>query len=480
MEPDYPVSEARVICESDVPIRVYSSSRAASRWAGHGTCFAIPVFVLTQTCTRLAIGFRPWSDPKAIADGPAILKYIRETARDHGVEEKIRYNHYVQRASWSTTDARWTVDVKTGNGPVQFTCHFLYLCTGYYEYDAGYTPEWPGVDRFQGTIVHPQKWPEDLDYDGKRIVVIGSGATAVTLVPALAERATHVTMLQRSPSYVMSLPAEDRVANLLRPILPARAAYAITRWKNVLLTMFFYTLAKKRPELFKRMLARGVRRELGEDYDIKHFTPHYNPWDQRLCLVPDSDLFQSIHAGRASIVTDTIESFTETGLQLKSGEHLDADVIVTATGLVLKLMAGLELVVDGESVDLSKTLAYKGMMYSDVPNLASAFGYTNASWTLKCDLTSEYVCRLINYMDRHGYSQCAARLNDPSVTPEPVLDFTSGYVLRALHTLPRQGSKQPWRLYQNYIKDVSLIRFGKLDDGTMEFKGNGKQQLPAG
>jgi monooxygenase len=419
----------------------------------------------------LGYRFRPWSDPKAIADGPAILNYIRETAREYGVEDKIRYNQYVRCASWSTENARWTVDVETDDGNVQYTCNFLYLCTGYYEYAAGYTPEWPNFEKFKGTVIHPQKWPEDLNWDDKRIVVIGSGATAVTLVPALATRAAHVTMLQRSPSYVMSLPAEDRIANILRPILPPRAAYAMTRWKNVLLTMFFYSWARKWPESFKRMLARGVRTELGADYDLKHFSPNYDPWDQRLCLVPDSDLFHSIQDGRASIVTDTIETFTETGLQLTSGDHLDADIVVTATGLVLRLMAGLELVVDEAKVDLSKTVAYKGMMYNDVPNLASAFGYTNASWTLKCDLTSEYVCRLINFMDKHGYVQCTARLNDPSVMPEPVLDFTSGYVMRALDTLPRQGSKHPWRLHQNYIKDLSMLRFGRLDDGTMEFKG---------
>ena len=452
------------------PQKTFAILEGRESMGGTWDLFRYPGIRSDSDMYTLGYRFRPWTDPKAIADGPAILNYIRETAAEFELNDRIRYSHYVRRASWSTADARWTVDVETKTGTVQFSCHFLYLCTGYYDYAAGYTPEWPGVETFQGTIVHPQKWPEGLNYDGKRVVVIGSGATAVTLVPALAERAAHVTMLQRSPSYVMSLPAEDRVANLLRPILPARAAYAITRWKNVLLTMFFYTLARRRPEMFKRMLARGVRRELGDDYDIKHFSPYYNPWDQRLCLVPDSDLFRSIHEGRASVVTDTIETFTETGLQLKSGDHLDADIIVTATGLVLRLMAGLELVVDGKPVDLSKTIAYKGMMYSDVPNLASAFGYTNASWTLKCDLTSEYVCRLINYMDRHGYSQCAARLNDPSVTPEPVLDFTSGYVLRALHTLPRQGSKQPWRLYQNYVRDLSMIRFGKLDDGTMEFK----------
>jgi cation diffusion facilitator CzcD-associated flavoprotein CzcO len=277
-------------------------------------------------------------------------------------------------------------------------------------------------------------------------------------------------MLQRSPTYVVSRPAEDKIANSLRRLLPGRAAYVIARWKNVFLQMFFYNLARARPKLFKWMLAKGVRKNLGEQYDLRHFTPQYNPWDQRLCLVPDSDLFESIRDGRATIVTDEIETFTETGLQLKSGEQLSADIIVTATGLVLKLMSGLQLTVDGSRVDLSQTITYKGMMYSDVPNLASAFGYTNASWTLKCDLTSEYVCRLLKHMDQHGYAQCTPRVNDPAVTPVPAIDFTSGYVLRALHTLPQQGSKTPWRLHQNYVKDLSMLRYGRVDDGAMEFK----------
>jgi cation diffusion facilitator CzcD-associated flavoprotein CzcO len=302
------------------------------------------------------------------------------------------------------------------------------------------------------------------------VVVIGSGATAVTLVPAMAERAAHVTMLQRSPTYVVTRPAQDKIANTLRWLLPAGAAYALTRWKNVFLQMFFYNLARSRPDLFKWMLARGVRHQLGEQYDLKHFTPEYNPWDQRLCLVPDSDLFKSINDGRATVVTDEIETFTEAGLLLKSGEHLDADIIVTATGLVLKLMSGLQLTVDSAPVDLSKTITYKGMMYSDVPNVASAFGYTNASWTLKCDLTAEYVCRLLKHMDQHGYAQCTPRLNDPELTAVPAIDFNSGYVLRALHSLPQQGSKTPWRLHQNYVKDLSMFRFGRVDDGTMEFK----------
>ena len=418
----------------------------------------------------LGYRFRPWRNAKAIADGPAIRDYIRDTAAEFDVDKKIRYGHRVKEASWSSDSARWTIKAETVNGVAEFSCGFLYLCTGYYDYDNGYTPEWPGVQDFRGRMIHPQKWPEDLDYSNKRVVVIGSGATAVTLVPAMAETAKCVTMLQRSPTYIMTLPSEDRIANFLRRLLPERAAYALTRWKNVMLQMFFYVLSRKRPATMRRLIDKGARRELGGAYDPKHFTPAYNPWDQRLCLVPDSDLFQAVRDGRASIVTDHIEKFTATGLLLKSGERLEADIIVTATGLNLKLMAGLQLVVDGAPVDLSKTMAYKGMMYSDVPNVASAFGYTNASWTLKCDLTAEYVCRILHYMDRHGYVQCTPRKTDPSIKEERVLDFTSGYVERAIHTLPTQGSKTPWRLHQNYVKDLSMLRYGRVDDGTMEFR----------
>jgi cation diffusion facilitator CzcD-associated flavoprotein CzcO len=417
----------------------------------------------------LGYRFRPWRESKSMADGPAILSYIRETAAEYEVDKTIRYNHRVRRASWSSDHARWTVEAETEKTVVQLTCNFLYVCTGYYDYEAGYTPEWAGVERFRGTIVHPQKWPEDLDYAGKRVVVIGSGATAITLVPALAEHAAHVTMLQRSPSYVVSRPAEDKVANFLRRVLPDHAAYMLTRWKNVLSGSFFYRLARKKPAVFKWMVARGVRRQLREKYDSKHFTPHYNPWDQRLCMVPDANLFHAMRDGRVSVVTDHIETFTEDGLLLKSGERLDADIIVTATGLVLRIFSGLQLVVDGAPVDLTKMLVYKGMMFSDVPNLAFAIGYTNASWTLKCDLAAEYVCRLLNHMDHHGYSVCTPRLNDPDVGEQPVIDFNSGYVLRALHTLPRQGLKTPWRLHQNYVKDLSMMRYGRVEDGAMEF-----------
>lgn len=442
------------------------------RMGGTWDLFRYPGVRSDSDMYTLGYRFRPWRGNKAMAGAPAILDYIRETAVEYGVDKAIRYNHRVRRASWSSTQARWTIEAETGHDKTvaQLSCDFLYLCTGYYDYASGYTPEWAGVERFRGTMVHPQKWPEDLDYTGKRVVVIGSGATAITLVPAMAERAAHVTMLQRSPSYVVSRPAEDRVAKFLRRILPDRAAYMLSRWKNVLSATFFYNLARKRPELFKWMVARGVRSELGEKYDPRHFTPPYNPWDQRLCLVPDADLFQAIRAGRVSVVTDHVETFTEDGIMLKSGEHLNADIIVTATGLVLRLFSGMQLEVDHAPVDLPKTLVYKGMMFSDVPNLAFAIGYTNASWTLKCDLAAEYVCRLLNHMDHHGYSICTPRLNDPDVEEEPVIDFNSGYVLRALHTLPRQGSKTPWRLHQNYIRDLSMMRYGRVEDGTMEFK----------
>ena len=453
----------------ECPKKSFAILEGREAMGGTWDLFRYPGIRSDSDMYTLGYRFRPWNDPKAIADGPAILKYIRETAEEYKLNEKIRYNHRVRKATWSSDDALWTVEAEQDKSIVRFTCSFLYLCTGYYDYENGYTPDWEGIERFQGRIVHPQKWSEDIDYADKRIIVIGSGATAVTLVPALAERAAHVTMLQRSPTYIVSRPSQDKIANGLRAILPARAAYTITRWKNVLLGMFFYNLARKRPSVMKRLIAKGVRKELGEEA-LNDFTPNYDPWDQRLCLVPDSDLFRAIRDGKASVVTDHIETFTQTGIKLKSGEQLDADIIVTATGLVMKLMAGLQLVVDGEPVDFSKKLAYKGMMYSDVPNAASAFGYTNASWTLKCDLTAQYVCRMLNYMDSHGYAICTPRLNDPSVEPEPAVDFTSGYVQRALPTLPQQGSKTPWRLHQNYVKDLSMLRYGRVDDGTMEFK----------
>ena len=458
--------------QMDCPGESFAILEGRAALGGTWDLFRYPGVRSDSDMFTLGYRFRPWTDPKAIADGPSILEYIRDTAKEFGIDEKIRYEHRVVQAVWSTNEALWTVETAVGEekSKVRLTCNFLYLCTGYYDYDKGYTPEFAGMEQFQGNIVHPQKWTDDIDYNGKKVVVIGSGATAVTLVPALATQAAHVTMLQRSPTYIVSRPAEDKIANFLRSILPNRAAYAITRWKNVLLGMFFYNLSRKRPSVMKELIAKGVKKNLGEEVAAEHFTPVYNPWDQRLCLIPDADLFHSIKDGKATVVTDHIETFTPNGIQLKSGEHLDADIIVTATGLVMKIMAGMNLVVDGETVDMSKKFAYKGMMFSDVPNLASALGYTNASWTLKCDLTAQYICRMLKFMDENGYAICTPRLNDPTVEPIPVVDFNSGYIQRAIKTLPSQGSKHPWRLHQNYVKDLRMLRYGNLEDGTMEFK----------
>ncbi len=441
-----------------------------SAMGGTWDLFRYPGIRSDSDMFTLGYRFRPWTDPKAIADGPAILEYIRETAREFDIDKEIRYSHRVVKAAWSTDDALWTIEAEVGAEKVNLTCNFLYFCTGYYDYENGYTPDFPGMETFQGKVVHPQKWTDDIDYNGKKIIVIGSGATAVTLVPALATKAAHVTMLQRSPTYVVSRPAEDKIANALRKYLPPNAAYTLSRWKNVLLGMFFYNFSRKRPAAMKRLVAKGVKKEIGAELAEKHFSPTYNPWDQRLCLVPDSDLFRAISEKKASVVTDQIETFTPSGIQLKSGEHLDADIIVTATGLVMKIIAGMTLEVDGETVDLSKTMTYKGMMYSDIPNAASALGYTNASWTLKCDLTAQYVCRMLNFMDENGYAICTPRLDDPTVERIPVVDFNSGYIQRAIQTLPSQGSKHPWKLHQNYVKDLRMLRHGNLEDGTMEFK----------
>ena len=456
--------------QMECPEKSFAIFEGRAAIGGTWDLFRYPGIRSDSDMFTLGYRFRPWTDPKAIADGPSILKYIRDTSEEFGLDEKIRYGHRVVQADWSSEKALWTVtaEIAGTNSSSQFTCNFLYLCTGYYDYESGYTPDFEGMERFHGPIVHPQKWTEDIEYSGKRVVVIGSGATAVTLVPALAEQAEHVTMLQRSPTYIVRVPSEDKIANLLNAALPPRMAYAIARWKNIFRQMFFYALSRKLPSLMKRLIDWGVKNQVGEEARAD-FKPNYNPWDQRLCVVPDSDLFRSIRDKKASVITDQIDTFTESGLKLKSGKHLDADIIVTATGLVMKLMSGLQLVVDGEPVDLSKKLTYKGMMYSDIPNAASAFGYTNASWTLKCDLTTQYICRLLNFMDENGYKICTPRLNDPSIKPEPAVDFTSGYIQRALETLPKQGSKAPWRVHQNYFKDIRMFRYGNLEDGTMEF-----------
>lgn len=425
----------------------------------------------------LGYQFKPWREAKAIADGPSILNYMQETASENGIDGHIRENHLVEAASWSSDDACWTIDVTqadTGE-KTQFRCNFLLMCSGYYSYAGGYTPEFKGRDRFQGEIVHPQDWPEGLAYRDKKVVIIGSGATAMTLLPAMSQDVEHIVMLQRSPTYVVSLPDKDKIANFLRKILPENIAYAITRWKNVTYQQYIYRLSRKKPEKFKKALIDMVRKELGPEFDVEtHFVPNYNPWDQRLCLVPNSDLFKAIRSGKASVVTDHVDTFTENGILLTSGKELAADIIITATGLDLKVLGGTRFSVDGQAVDFAKAYTYKGMMYSGVPNMISTFGYVNASWTLRADLISDYTCRLINHMDAEGVGSCTPRLRDDEkdMPSKPyIANFSSGYMQRVMHLFPKQGDHEPWTNPQNYRRDKRMIRRGQIADSSLEFGG---------
>ncbi len=454
------------------PDRSFALIEARESLGGTWDLFRYPGIRSDSDMYTLGYDFRPWTDPKSIADGESILRYVQDTARVYGITDRIRYRRRVVAMSWDSSRARWTARIeRTDTGATEWvTADFVYSCTGYYRYDEGYTPDFPGTERYEGAIIHPQHWPEDLDTAGRHVVVIGSGATAVTLVPALARTAGHVTMLQRSPAYITSLPDRDVISAALRRFLPPSWAYTITRWKNVLVHTGFYKLSRRRPGLVRRILRKRLEAQLPDDFDVDtHFTPDYDPWDQRLCLVPNNDLFKALRSGQASMVTDTIETFTETGLRLDSGRHLEADVIVTATGLNLLMMGGMEITVDGTPVDLADTVAYKGMMLSGVPNFAFATGYTNASWTLKVDLVSDYVCRLLHHMDTRGYGQVTPVEPGDSVELRPLIDLESGYVKRSLDQLPRQGSREPWQLHQNYIRDVKLFRKGELDDEGVRF-----------
>jgi cation diffusion facilitator CzcD-associated flavoprotein CzcO len=466
----------------ECPRKSFALLEGRATMGGTWDLFRYPGIRSDSDMYTMGYKFKPWRNAKAIADGPSIMSYLQETAAEFGVDKKIRFNAKVVSAAWSSDTAQWTVTVQhseTGETS-QIGCNFLWMCSGYYRYDKGYLPDFPGYEQFQGTLIHPQKWPEDLDYTGKRVVIVGSGATAVTLVPAMAEKAAHVTMVQRTPTYMVSLPGTDALVHALRRVLPERAVYALTRWKNTLLAMVIYQLSQRRPEFVKSLIKKQLRKELGPDFDIeRHFTPPYNPWDQRMCLVPDGDMFIALRERRASIVTDTIETFTPTGIRLKSGEHLDADIIVTATGLDLVSLGGAALTVDGRAVQINQTTSYKGSMLTDVPNLAFVFGYTNASWTLKADLICAYVCRVLNYMERHGYRQVTAHLDDPSVETMPLLNLSSGYIQRAVDRFPQQGSKLPWRLYQNYFLDTLMIRYGSLKDKALVF-GGAPTAAPAG
>jgi len=454
------------------PRKKYVIFEARADIGGTWDLFRYPGVRSDSDMFTLGYPFRPWKSSRALADGPTILNYVRGTAREYGIDQKIRFQHRVQSASFSSQNARWLLKVKnaaTGD-TVECTCNFLYGCTGYYRYDAGYQPSFPGAERFRGQFIHPQQWPEDLDYSGKKVVVIGSGATAVTLVPAMADKAAHVTMLQRSPSYILSLPANDHLADRLQRMLPAGAAHRIVRWKNILVSMGIYQFSRRAPSKARTMLRQGAAKDLPQGYEVdKHFNPRYQPWDQRLCLVPDSDLFKSISSGKASVITDQIDTITESGVKLKSGQHLEADIIVSATGLRMLALGAVNLAIDGAPVDIGKAFIYKGTMLSNVPNFAFCLGYTNASWTLRADLASTFVCRVLNYMDRHGYRTCAPVWDTASLEAKPLLSLTSGYVLRAAENLPKQAGAEPWLLRQNYILDMLTMKLGRLRDGILKF-----------
>ncbi len=458
--------------QTDAPGTSYEILEARGASGGTWDLFRYPGVRSDSDMFTLGYAFRPWKEAKAIAGGQEILRYVRETATAYGIDEHISYHSRVVRADWDGQDARWTVTVEhAGSGArTTRTCGFLYVCSGYYRYDQGYTPDWPGREDFAGVVVHPQHWPENLDVAGRRVVVIGSGATAVTLVPALAETAAHVTMLQRSPSFVLAFPTRDPVADLLRRVLPERQAHAAVRWKNVQLATVIYTMCRKHPARMRALLRRGVLSRLPAGYDVdRHFTPDYEPWDQRMCLVPDGDLFTAIRSGRADVVTDHIEAFTATGLRLRSGATLEADVIVTATGLNLLPLGGIELTVDGEAVLIPQRVAYKGMMLDGVPNLAFTLGYTNASWTLKVERVCAYVGRMLHSMQRSGYAIVTPRLPSEPMSTSPFIDMTSGYFERSRASLPLQGDRAPWRLEQHYRKDAALFR-GPGRDEELEFR----------
>lgn len=423
----------------------------------------------------LGYRFKPWQAAKSIADGPSILDYVKETASERGIDQHIRYGHTLKKANWCAEKACWELQVQTdeSESPLTLYCNMLLMCSGYYSYANGYKPDFPDESAFRGPIVHPQHWPEDLDYKGKRVLIIGSGATAMTLGPAMSEQAAQVTMLQRSPTYVVSRPEKDVIANTLRKFLPETWAYAITRWKNVRFQQFIYRRSRSRPEQLKQKLLHMVRKELGEDYDVEtHFTPRYNPWDQRLCLVPNADLFKAIKSGKLDMVTDHIERFTENGVLLKSGRELEVDIIVTATGLNMEVLGGVQFSINNEQMDLADTWSYKGLMYSGVPNLMFTFGYINASWTLRADLTAEFVCRLIQHMDATGTKVCTPTLReqDKSMKARPFIDdFSAGYMQRMMHRFPKQGDHEPWLNTQDYGRDRKLLRKGTLDDGVLKF-----------
>ncbi len=456
--------------QANCPWASYAIFEARHSVGGTWDLFTYPGIRSDSDMFTLGYSFRPWDGKKAIADGASILQYIKDTAAEEGIDQHIRFNHRVLSVDWSTPEARWHVTAeRTDTGEhVELTAGFLYSCTGYYRYDKGHLPDFPGAETFEGQVIHPQFWPDDLAYDGKRIVVIGSGATAITLIPSLAERAAHVTMLQRSPTYIASLPAVDPLANVLRRVLPSRVSGPIIRWGRALMTQASYHLSQRFPEPAKKVLMKTVARQLPKGYDVDtHFNPSYGPWDQRLCLSPNGDLFKAIRSGKASVVTDHIETFTEHGIRVKGGDELEADIIVAATGLELLFVGGVEMTLDGEAIDIAERFMFKGSMVEGVPNAAVALGYTNASWTLKTDLTAEYVTKLLNRMRETGMRQVTPVNDDPTLGDAPLFGLMSGYITRAIDRMPKQGTKYPWRVPTSYLLDYRALKLGSIEEKTV-------------
>lgn len=458
--------------QSKSPNRTYTILEGRANMGGTWDLFKYPGIRSDSDMFTLGFSFNPWTSSHSLATGPQILQYIKDTAAKFGIDKHIQYNHRVTSASWSDADKLWTLQIAAHPDVPEQTlqCRFFFSCSGYYNYEEGYTPNFPKSEQYQGLLVHPQNWDTSTNYDDKTVIIIGSGATAVTMVPEMAKRAKKVIMLQRSPTYILSLPEEDPIAKFFSKVLPPKLAYSATRWKNILMSLFIYKYSRSKPERMRNFILGNAKKQLPEGYDLKHFNPKYDPWDQRLCVVPDGDLFSAIKAGKVDVVTDTIKEFTPTGILLDSGKQLDADIVVTATGLNLKLMGGIELRLNGEKVDYSNRHVYKGVMISGIPNFAFAVGYTNASWTLKCDLNCHFVTRVLNHMEQHGYDTCTPQFDPKEFNTERLLDFDAGYVLRSEHLLPKQGDKHPWKVYQNYLKDSKSLKRETVDDRWLAYQ----------
>ena len=455
------------------PHRQFQIIERRESFGGTWDFFKYPGIRSDSDMSTFGYDFKPWRGTNILAAGKDIKGYLAEVVDEFKLRSKISFKHNVKSANYDTSRKKWIVEIENDQNKVEtWICNFILGCTGYYNYEQGYEPEFPNREAFKGQVIHPQKWPENLDYTGKKVVIIGSGATAITLVPAMAKGgAGHVTMLQRSPTYIASIPSIDFVYDKMRKVLPESVAYKLTRARNIGMQRGIYALAQKQPKLLKKILLKSIELQLKGKVDMKHFTPSYNPWDQRLCVVPDGDLFKILREGKASVETDHIEKFTETGIQLKSGKHLDADIIISATGLNIQILGGIQGTIDGQPLDTSKTMLYRGVMVSDVPNMAMVIGYINASWTLKVDIAADYVCRLLNFMEQKGYDEVIAEGESSALLEDTIMGgLSSGYIARASDVMPKQGKYAPWKVTNNYFADRKDLKEADFNDSILKFK----------